>query len=314
MIRTLGAAIIAALGIAAGGAAQAEYPEKPIQIVVPAGPGSATDTLTRLVLNEIEAMGTLGQPAVVINVQGGPVAATRVKDAPADGYELLVYHIGLFGSKAAGTIDFGAEVYEPLAQTGRTSFLVVVAENGPYADLNALVEAAKAAPGTLQEANAIGGAVHVATLQLAEAAGYEARVVQVGDGPSRLQSVLGAHTAYTVVSPQEYKGFSGAGIKAVAVLGSERIDEWPDVPTTHELGYATEISVDTWWFAPKGIPEDVRAKLVGAIGQAMEQPSLQEAFLAQGVSPVFLSGADLDERLATVGGVVERMADKLTGN
>ena len=70
------------------------YPTKPIQVVVPAGPGSATDTVTRLILKKMEEQGSFSRPFVVVNTVG-PLAATRVKDAAADGHELLVYHLGL---------------------------------------------------------------------------------------------------------------------------------------------------------------------------------------------------------------------------
>ena len=121
-----------AFGLAlAAGPALAEFPEKPIQVIVPAGPGSATDTVTRLVLNKIAEQKSLGQPTVVINVNGGPIAATRVKDATPDGHEIMVYHIGLIGTKAVGKLPFGAEAFEAVAQTGSTRFLVeVVAKAG----------------------------------------------------------------------------------------------------------------------------------------------------------------------------------------
>jgi tripartite-type tricarboxylate transporter receptor subunit TctC len=315
MIRKLSGLALAGLaaGLLALTPAAAEYPEKPINVVIPAGPGSATDTNTRLVLNEIAEQKSLGQPTVVINVNGGPIAATRVKDAAPDGYEILVYHIGLMGTKAVGKLDFGVEAFKPIAQTGSTNFIVVVAENGPYADFKALVEAAKAKPGELNEANSIGGAVHIATLQLASAAGYQARVVQVGDGPTRLQSVLGGHSAYTVVSPQEYKGFSGTGIKAVAVMGPERNPQLPDVPSTAELGVATEISVDTWWFAPKDTPDEVVDKLADAIEGAMNDEGLKEAYANQGVAPTFLRGEELANRLTTVDELVSPMGPALAG-
>ncbi|WP_028035797.1 tripartite tricarboxylate transporter substrate binding protein [Chelativorans sp. J32] len=316
MIRKWGTTLIAgfALGVLALGPAAAEYPEKPINVVIPAGPGSATDTNARLVLNAIAEKQSLGQPAVVINVNGGPIAATRVKDAAPDGYEILVYHIGLMGTKAVGKLDFGVEAFEPIAQTGSTNFIVVVAEEGPYADFQALVDAARAAPGEINEANSIGGASHIATLQLAAAAEFQPRVVHVGDGPTRLQSVLGGHSAYTVVSPQEYKGFSGTGIKAVAVMGPERSPDLPDVPSTAELGYPTEISVDTWWFAPKDTPAEVVDKLAGAIEEAMNDEALQDSYRKQGVAPTFLRGEELAKRLATVDALVAPMGAALGGN
>ena len=142
-----------ALALAGIAPAAAEFPEKPIQVIVPAGPGSATDTITRLVLNKIAEQKTLGQPTVVVNVNGGPIAASRVKDATADGHEIMVYHIGLLSTKAVGKLAFGAEAFEPIAQTGSTQFLVAVAEGGPYKDLKSLVDAAKAKPNTITEGN-----------------------------------------------------------------------------------------------------------------------------------------------------------------
>ena len=308
---TLLLAFVASL--AAGLGPTAAYPTKPVQVVVPAGPGSATDTITRLVLNKIGEQKSLGQPTVVINVNGGPIAATRVKDAAPDGHEILVYHIGLLSTQAVGKLPFGAGAFEPIAQTGSTRFLVVAAEAGPYKDLKSLVDAAKAKPNTLTEANSIGGASHVATLLLAQKAGYQPRVVQVGDGPKRLQSVLGGHSAYTVVSPQEYKGFQGSGIRALAVIGPQRDTDYPDTPSTKELGYDVDVAVDTWWFAPKGTPGAVVDALAGAVGKVMADPGLKEALAQQGVAQVFRRGPDLAGHIASIDAAVQPLGPALGG-
>jgi tripartite-type tricarboxylate transporter receptor subunit TctC len=315
-MQTRRAALAAALviGTALASTARAEFPEKLIEVLVPAGPGSATDTNTRLVVNKIAEQGVLSQPMVVVNVTGGgPLAANRVKDAPPDGHTILVYHVGLLGLNAVGKLPFGAEAFVPLAQTGSTRFLLVAAAEGPYADAKALVDAAKASPGGISEANSIGGASHIATLLLAEEAGFKARVVHVGDGPKRLQSVLGGHSAYTVVSPQEYDGFQGTGIKALAVLGEARNPKYPDVPSAGELGWGIDFSVDTWWFAPKGTPAEVTAKLSEAIARAMADPKLKAAFTAAGVDPVILTGEPLGQRIAAVDAAVKPLAPALGG-
>jgi tripartite-type tricarboxylate transporter receptor subunit TctC len=306
----------AAIGLAMASiapAAAAQFPEKPIQVIVPAGPGSATDTVTRLVLNKIAEQKTLGQPTVVVNVNGGPIAASRVKDAAPDGHEIMVYHIGLLSTKAVGKLAFGAEAFEPIAQTGSTQFLVAVAEGGPYKDFKALVDAARAKPNTITEGNVIGGASHIATLSLAQKAGYQARIVQVGDGPKRLQSVLGGHTAYTVVSPQEYKGFQGSGIRAIAVIGASRNPEWPDAPSTKELGYDINVSVDTWWFAPKGTPKAAVDKLADAIEKAMADPGLKDALAKQGVAQTMLRGEAGARHIAAVDATVQPLGPALGG-
>lgn len=316
-MRTRRAAIAAtlALGVALSTwSALADYPEKPIEVLVPAGPGSATDTVTRMVVNKIAEQGTLSQPMVVVNVTGGgPLAANRTKDAAPDGYTIMVYHVGLIGLNTVGKLPFGPEAFASLAQTGSTRFLLVAAEEGPYPDAKALVEDIKAKPGGVSEANSIGGASHIATLLLADEAGFKARVVHVGDGPKRLQSVLGGHSGYTVVSPQEYDGFQGTGIKALAVLGDNRNPKYPDVPSAGELGWDVDFSVDTWWFAPKDVPADVAAKLSDAIAKAMADPALKDAFAAAGVDPVILTGQPLADRIASVDAAVKPLADALQG-
>jgi tripartite-type tricarboxylate transporter receptor subunit TctC len=185
---------------------------------------------------------------------------------------------------------------------------VTVAENGPYKTFKDLVDAAKAKPNEITEANSIGGASHIATLVLAQKAGYRPRIVQVGDGPKRLQSVLGGHSAYTVVSPQEYKGFQGSGIKALAVMGPARAADMPDVPSTKELGFDVDVSVDTWWFAPKSTPKPVVQKLANAIEKAMQDAGLKEAFAKQGVAADFLKGDALAQRINSIDAAVQPSA------
>lgn len=311
-IRSIVSVFAVALALAAPAAAQ-NFPSKPIQVVVPAGPGSATDTVARLVLKKIEEQGAFSRPFVVINNSAGPVAATRVKEAAPDGHELLVYHLGLPGLKAVGRLPFGVEAFEPLGQTGSTRFLVVAATEGPYKDLRSLIAAAKAKPGEITEANSIGGAVHIAALSLANDAGFKARVVNVGDGPKRLASVLGGHTGYTFVSPQEYLGFQGKGVQAIAVVGADRSRLWPDVPTTKELGLATDISVDTWWFAPKGTPADIVKRLSDAIGKAMTDDSLKEALAKQGVDAVHLDAGRAKARVEQIDRIVQPLGPALGG-
>jgi tripartite-type tricarboxylate transporter receptor subunit TctC len=305
--------VLAAAAIAAAVPAAAQYPEKPIQVIVPAGPGSATDTIARLVLNKIGEQKSLGQPTIVVNVNAGPIAATRVKDAAADGHEILVYHLGLLGTKAVGKLPFGAEAFEPIAQTGSTRFMVAVAEGGPYKTFKDLVEAAKAKPNEITEANSIGGASHIATLVLAQKAGYRPRVVQVGDGPKRLQSVLGGHSAYTVVSPQEYKGFQGAGIKAIAIIGPARSADLPDVPSTKELGFDVDVAVETWWFAPKGTPKAAVQKFADGIEKAMQDAGLKDALAKQGVAQEFLKGEALAQRINAIDAEVQPLGKELGG-
>ena len=104
------AAIAGAIAVTAtAGAAQAEWPVKPIKLVVPFGAGGGSDTSARIYQKAIQDNKILSQPLTVINVPGagGSIGARQVKDAKADGYTFLLIHVALLSRQAAGLIDFG---------------------------------------------------------------------------------------------------------------------------------------------------------------------------------------------------------------
>lgn len=316
LTRTLKAAAIAAgaAALVAAGPALA-FPDKPVRVIVPYGAGGSTDIVVRTIVEKVNEIGGLGQPLVVVNVTGagGPVGFTRAKDAEPDGHEILATHIGLIVSKAVGTTPFGAEAFEPIAQTGSVRFVSAVAADSPYGSFEEFVAAAKEKPGTVPEANSIGGAIHLASLGLADGAGYETRIVQVGGGAERIKSILGHITEHTLFTVSEYGNFKDSGVKALAFLGPERHPDLPDVPSTAELGAGEGISVDTWWFAPKGTPQDRVDALAEALGAAMADEDLAANLEAKGISPNFLAGDELAARIDERAAQADGFADKLQG-
>lgn len=292
------------------------YPERPVRVIVPYGAGGSTDIVVRTIVNKINELELLDQPLTILNVTGagGPVGFFRAKDAKPDGYEILATHLGLLTSKAVETTPFGAEAFEPIAQSGSTRFVFAVRNDAPYETFADFVAAAKSKPGDLPEANSIGGAIHFASIVLSKAAGYEPRIVQVGGGAERIKSVLGGTTNHTFFTVAEYNGFKESGIRGLAYLAEERSESLPDIPATGELGYGNGISVDTWWLAPEGTPEEAMEKLSNAIETAMNDDSLQADLRAKGVAPTFSDGKALSGHIAELSKAATSAADALKGN
>lgn len=309
------ATAICLAGVTATAALAADYPERPVRVIVPYGAGGSTDIVVRTIVNKVNEMDVLGQPLAVVNVTGagGPVGFFRAKDAEPDGYEILATHLGLLTSRAVGTTPFGAEAFEPIAQSGSTRFVFAVRDDAPYQTFDEFVAAAKAEPGALPEANSIGGALHFASVVLSDAAGYEPRIVQVGGGAQRIKSILGGTTNHTLFTVAEYGSFKDSGIRALAYLAPERSDTVGDVPATGEMGLGDGVSVDTWWFAPEGTPQEAIDKLAEAIGAAMADPELQASLREKGVDPTFASGEELAAHIAELADVAMSAAPALKG-
>ncbi len=307
------AACVAA--VTATTALAADYPERPVRVIVPYGAGGSSDIVVRTIVNKINDLGVLDQPLAVVNITGagGPVGFFRAKDAEPDGYQILATHLGLLTSKAVGTTPFGAEAFEPIAQSGSTRFVFAVREDAPYQSFDDFVAAAKAKPGELPEANSIGGALHFASVVLSDSAGYEPRIVQVGGGAERIKSILGGTTDHTLFTVAEYSNFKDSGIRALAYLAPERSDTVGDVPATGEMGLGDGVSVDTWWLAPEGTPQEAIDTLAEAIRAAMEDPELQESLRAKGVDPTFASGEELAAHIAELADVAMAAGPALKG-
>lgn len=290
--------VVAACLAAATPAAAQSFPSKPVRVIVPYPPGGVTDIVLRLVARTVETEKLLPQPMAIVNVPAGAgaVGSRQAKDSDPDGHTLLGMHVGMLISAALGRTDFGPEAFETVAETGSGCMMSAVTKDSPYRSLKDLLDAARAKPGELPEANAIGGAVHLASLLLNDAAGTQMRYVQVGGGPDRFKSILGGHTAATLFATAEYMQFRDS-VRALALLAPTRNAAFPDVPTAKELGYDVTFCVDTWWFAPKGTPADRVATLAEALRKAMALPAMQQELVSRTQDPTFVAGAALRSKI-----------------
>jgi tripartite-type tricarboxylate transporter receptor subunit TctC len=294
------------------GTVAADYPEKPVKVIVPFQTGGMSDTTARIFQKSFERGGHLGQPLTIVNMGGGggTIGTRATKEAEADGHTIMLIHLALLSAQAMGVADYGHEAFEPIAQTGSSCLVTAVRADAPYETLEDLFEAARAAPDTIVEAVNIGAVVHIASLILSDPAGTSFRYMQSGGGAKRIQDLVGGHAEVAMFSTSEYKSFQPMGIKALAILAPERHPDFPGLPTAKEQGYDVNFCVDNWWFAPAGTPEDRVEALADAFAKAMEDPEVVGPFEAQTISPTFLRGEELAAHVAEVDAQIQAAAAK----
>ncbi len=291
--------IVGALSVLLAGvvAASAEYPEKPITLIVPFAAGGPTDLIARLVAEHMTK--TLGQPIVLENVPGagGTTAARRGAQAAADGYILVMGSMGTHGAAPAVYPDLKydpARDFTPIGLTAGVPQVLVTRKDFPANTLEQFVEYVKRNEDKVNEAHAgVGSASHTICTLLQSIMGTKTgRVAYRGVGPA-VNDLVGGQVDFgclglsTVVSQ-----IQGGTIKAIAIATPERADVIKDVPTTKEGGLP-DFQASSWngIFAPRNLPEGIQGKLNDAVVRALDDP-------------------DTLKRLLDIGSDVPTMADR----
>ncbi|MEM7383413.1 MAG: tripartite tricarboxylate transporter substrate binding protein [Verrucomicrobiota bacterium] len=289
---------------------QAQFPERPVDIIVPFGAGGGSDVFVRILQKAIRENELSPQPFVIRNVggAGGTIGSRRALGAVPDGHTLLCLHDGIYTARHYGTADWGPADFEPIAATGRSGVVVAVAEGSPYATLLDLMEDAKQRPYRVVCGTNLGAPSHYSALFLQEGMpGARFRFTQSGGGAKRLAQLKGGHVEVTGFSISEFVQFKGAGIRALAVLNEERVPALPDLPTARELGVNVIDSLIQFWWAPKGTPPDRVQFFSEVLRQTMNTPEVRERLMQLHIEPLFLTGKDLDEVLEERGRRLEKL-------
>lgn len=297
--RALLAALPAAALRPAAAKAQAAWPTGPIRAIVPFAPGSATDTVGRLLAEGMRA--TLGQPVVVENRAGanGLIGAEAVARAAPDGNTLLV---GTNSTNAAAralfrNVPFDMENgFAPISTIATVPLLVAVKADSPWRTLADLIAAARARPEGITYATA-SSSQQVAAASLAAQAGVQMLAVPYRSSPLAVQDMLAGRVDLfiadqAVILPQAQAG----ALRILAVTSGERSAAVPEVPTVREAAGLPDYEVIAWFclFAPAGTPaeriallnravqaalatEEMRSRLAGALGMTLRGSSPEEA-------------------------------------
>ena len=255
--------------------AMAEYPERPIRIVVPFTPGGGTDIIARALGQHLN--GAWGQNIIIDNRPGGNtvVASEIVARARPDGYTLLIQINSLTALPAMpreqglGTISL--DQFSPICLVASLPHVLVVNKAVPAASVKELVALAKASPGKLNYATpGVGTPVHLAGALLASMAGINIVPVPYKGAAEYTAAVLGNHVQMVFGSaPTAIPHIRAGAFKALGVSIAKRIPQLPDVPTIAESGYPG-YDISSWYgmLAPAKTPNDVVAKLANEIATA----------------------------------------------
>jgi tripartite-type tricarboxylate transporter receptor subunit TctC len=275
-----------------GARAQAEYPARPITLIVPYAAGGGNDVLARGVA---EPMGkTLGQPVVVENHggAGGSLGTRQVAKATPDGYTL-----GLGGT---GTLAVDPTLYPNVGYDPRKDFapvgliatsplIILVNPSLPAHNVQELIALAKKQPGKLNYASAgIGSGIHLGTVLFALTAGIElTHIPYKGSGPA-LTDLLGNHVAIYFSSLPPAIGLVKEGkLRALGVTGLKRSPIFPDVPTVAEQGLpGFEAVLHYGIVAPAGTPRPIVDKLNAALRSALNSAEVHKRIATEGAEPL----------------------------
>jgi tripartite-type tricarboxylate transporter receptor subunit TctC len=238
----MGGALLAALA-AGPAAAQDKFPSRPIELIVPFGPGGGADQLARLTGKLLEPI--IGQGVPVVNVPGGTGATGMAKliAAPADGYSAAIYIADTHSLLVGESPRWKVEDIVPLAVLIQQPSFLLVAKDSPYKTWADFEKAAKASPGKLKVATVGFGSVDDFTLKHLDSKGG-VKVVQVpfSKPNERYVSILGGHADALYEQGGDVAQFLKSGeMRPILMFGEKRMAEFPDVPASGELGFTVSL-------------------------------------------------------------------------
>jgi tripartite-type tricarboxylate transporter receptor subunit TctC len=288
MIRVL---LIALAGVFLAAGASAQYPEKPIRFVVPQAPGSATDTISRLVAPEMSKF--LGQQVVVDNRPGGAltIGIDIVAKAPPDGYTIGMGPIGAMAitRHMVAKLPYNIERdLQPVAVVSKGHLLLAVSPSLPVNSVQELIVYAKQNPGKLLNASSSNGSPgHVGGELFKYMTATEIVHVPYKGGAMAINDLIAGHVQVMWESLNSISPHARSGkVKALAVSGARRSPAFAELPTIAEAGVpGYEAGTWTGVIAPAGLPRPVLDKLNAAVNAAIRSPLFVERFASIGDEP-----------------------------
>lgn len=285
---------LACVLLLAAGAVSAQYPNKPIKLVVPYSPGGATDVIGRVLAQHLSP--ALGQQVIIENKAGagGNLGAETVATSPPDGYTLLMGAMtshSIMATLEKDTIRYSLEKdLVPVSIVGSVPLVWVVTPSLPVKDMKELVAYAKANPNKLTYASSGAGAPQRMCAELFRRMGGNLDMVHVpykGSGPAMTDLVSGQVVTMCETVPASLQFIKAGRLRALAVTTPTRISMLPDVPTTAEAGMpGYEVASLFGVAAPAKTPKPIIDRLNAEITKILLKPEVQEQLLNQGAYAV----------------------------
>jgi len=313
--------IIALVAILAAsvGSAWAAWPEdKTIEVVIGFAPGGGTDVMARKLLPFVEQR--LGGKAkfVVLNKPGasGEIAFASIARATPDAYAMGVVNVpGYNFLPMTRKTQYVMDEIRLVARVVDDPSVIVVPADSKFASLPDVIAALRSKPGSITLGhNGAGTNGHLAIRMLARAAKIEPNEISYRGTAAQRTDLLGGHLDVGMVSLSEVPELHGGAkgpLRAIAILAMKRSPSLPDVPTANELGLPVTMTAERGFAVPKGVPDDIVAKLEAAIADAVRNPDYVKG--SPGDEPVlaFMPGAEWQKRLDDMSQTLRPFAEEL---
>ena len=281
---------LVALSVCASFAAAADFPTKPVKIVVPYAPGGTTDVLARFIGQRLSE--NLGQSVVVDNRPGAAeaVGAGMVAKAPADGYTLLLATLTTQSINPTLFPKLSFDATKELTAVGRVADvpgMIAIHPSVPAKNTTEFLAYLKANPNRNYASPGAGTPNHLATELFKKAAGVQALHIPYKGGAPAVQDLMAGQVDFMLIlAPEAMPLLASNKLRAVAVTSPQRSPMFPDLPTASESG-VKDFEMDVWYtlLAPAGTPADVIAKLNKSLNFVLNETQTKEKLAALSIKP-----------------------------
>ena len=262
--------------------ALAEYPAKPIMLIVPYAAGGSNDTLSRILAEHMTR--TLGRPVIIDNEPGaaGTTATMRAARAAPDGYVLIMGNMGTHGAAPAQYSDLKYDPiddFTPIGLAAEVPAVIVTRKDFPANNLPEFIAYVRANQDKVNEAHVGAGApTHVFCTLLQSMLGISTGRVAYRGGAQAMNDLMSGQVDFSCISLSgAISQIQGGTLKAIAIASPRRADVIPNVPTTAEGGLPKFVA-STWngIFAPKNLAPDVQSKLNDALAKALDDATVRK--------------------------------------
>jgi tripartite-type tricarboxylate transporter receptor subunit TctC len=293
--RTLLSGLLACLPVAV---AHADWPERPVTVIVPFAPGGFTDMLARLSAKHLSDR--FGQSFVVENRTGagGAIAANYVMSARPDGYTLFFASVSQTGVLPFfQKVAFDPDKYERISIFGKIPFLLAVKPTLPIKTVPEFVTYAKANPGKMNISTAgVGATSHLVSIMLAQRAGLDlVHVPYKGSAPSVAAVLTGEVDATWGGVSDTTPHMESGRLSVIATSSEKRVATLPNLPTLGEFYPGAVLESWNGYLAPPGTPKEITQKLSEAMIEIGRDKAVVERLTQLGITPTATTAAEMDQ-------------------
>lgn len=305
----------ASSGSASSGGSQSNYPNGPVQIVLPAKPGGDVDSSGRLFAKDLEKY--LGTTVVPVNVDGGGgnLAMKQIMDGDADGQQVINY-FSYANAVLGGKLEYAWDDIVPVACYAKNDTqILVVSKDAPYSNAQELVDYMKEHPGEVSFAVTLGSPSHYHAVAFEQASGTTFKKVDIGSGSDKVVAMLSGEVDVVSSTVGIMKDYIASGdAKVIGSLAAERSDFAPDIPTLNEqgvdigdVGFAVHYTV----WVKKDTPQDIIDSLASAIEQMVNDEEYQKDCENLQFTPLYMDPTKVAEYETEYYDFLNGMADTI---